>query len=312
MLIALSALWGGSFFFVAIVLRDLPPITTALLRIGFAALALNLLVRGIGMKIPYDLGLWRDFLVMGLLNLAIPFALIAWGQTRIDSGLASIFNSATPFSGAIAAHFLTQDERLRPNRLAGVSIAFAGVLLIVGVDALHGLGIRLSGEFAVWGATWSYAFAAIFGRRFSGRDLRRLGVSPLVTAAGQMTGATLIIAPFALVIEHPWTGPLPSWETAAAVAGMSLLSTALASILYFRILSTAGATNSLLVSLLMPVTAMILGTAVLGERLDLRHFAGCALLAAGLVAVDGRILSSCLRRSRSGMGRLRQREGDAD
>ena len=312
MLIALSVLWGGSFFFVAIALRDLPPITTALLRIGFAALALNLLLRGIGMKIPYDLGLWRDFLVMGLLNLAIPFALIAWGQTRIDSGLASIFNAATPFSGAIAAHFLTQDERLRPNRLAGVGIAFAGVLLIVGVDALHGLGIRLSGEFAVWGATWSYAFAAIFGRRFSRRDLRRTGINPLVTAAGQMTGATLIIAPFALVIEHPWTGPLPSWETGAAVAGMSLLSTALASILYFRILSTAGATNSLLVSLLMPVTAMILGTAVLGERLDLRHFAGCALLAAGLVAVDGRILSVRMWRSRSGVGRRQQRGSDAD
>ena len=312
MLIALSVLWGGSFFFVAIALRDFPPITTALLRIGLAALALNLLLRAIGMKIPFNLPLWRDFLVMGLLNLAIPFALIAWGQTRIDSGLASIFNATTPFSTAVAAHFLTHDERLRPNRLAGVSIAFAGVLLIIGVDALHGLGVRLGGELAVWAATWSYALAGIFGRRFSTGELRRMGVNPLVTAAGQMTGATLIIAPFALVIEHPWTGPLPSWETGAAVAGMSLLSTALASILYFRILSTAGATNSLLVTLLMPVTAMILGMTVLGERLDLRHFAGCALLAAGLAAIDGRIMSARFWRSRSGTGPQRRRGSDAD
>lgn len=312
MLIALSVLWGGSFFFVAVALRDLPPITTALLRVGFAALALNLLLRAIGMKIPANLVLWRDFLVMGLLNLAIPFALIAWGQTRIDSGLASIFNATTPFSTAIVAHILTHDERIRPNRLAGVSIAFAGVLLIVGVDALQGLGFRLSGELAVWGATWSYALAGIFGRRFATDELRRIGVNPLVTAAGQMTGATLIMAPFALLIEHPWTGPLPGWETGAAIAGMSLLSTALASILYFRILSTAGATNSLLVTLLMPVTAMILGMAVLGERLDPRHFAGCALLAAGLAAVDGRIMSVRLRRSRTGIGLQRQRPSDAD
>ena len=312
MLGALSVLWGGSFFFVAIALRDLPPITLALLRVGFAALALNLLMRTMGMKVPGNLWLWRDFLVMGSLNLAIPFALIAWGQTHIDSALASIFNAATPFSTAIVAHFLTHDERMRPNRLAGVSIAFTGVLLIVGVDALNGLEIRLGGELAVWGATWSYGLAGIFGRRFSSRDYRRIGVNPLIAAAGQMTGATLMMAPFALVIEHPWTGPLPSWETGAAIAGMSLLSTALASILYFRILASAGATNSLLVTLLMPVTAMILGVTVLGERLDLRHFAGFALLIAGLVAVDGRIVSARHRISRSSIGLQRQGKSDAD
>ena len=312
MLITLSILWGGSFFFVAIALQDLPPITVASLRVGLGALALNLLVRAVGMKIPANLVLWRNFLVMGLLNLAIPFALVAWGQTHIDSGLASIFNATTPFSTTIVAHFFTPDERIRLHRLVGVFIAFAGVLMIIGVDALHGLGIRLSGELAVLGATWSYAFSGVFARRFFTRDFRRIGVNVFVTAAGQMTAAALIMAPFALVIEHPWTGPLPSWETAAAIAGLSLLSTALASILYFRLLASAGATNSMLVTLLMPATAIILGVTVLGERLALRHFVGCALLAAGLVAVDGRIMSARPRMSRSVMGRQRQRMRDAD
>lgn len=299
MLVALSALWGGSFFFVGVAVKDLPPITTAALRIGLAALALNLLLRGIGIKIPMDRALWRDFLIMGTLNLAIPFALIAWGQVHIASGLASIFNATTPFSTTIVAHFLTHDERIRPGRLAGVSMAFAGVVLIIGLDALDGLGIRLGGELAVLAATWCYAFAGVFGRRFFTRRYRVMGVNPLVTAAGQMTGATVVIVPFALLIEHPWTLDVPSWEAGASIAGMSLLSTALASILYFRVLSSAGATNSMLVTLLMPVTAILLGVTVLGERLDFRHFVGMALLAAGLVAVDGRIISARPRRSRS-------------
>ena len=292
MLIALSVLWGGSFFFVAIVLKVLPPITTAALRVALAALALNLLLWAIGMKMPANWVLWRNFLLMGLLNLAIPFALIAWGQTHIDSGLASIFNATTPFSTTIVAHLLTHDERIRTKHLLGVSVAFTGVLLIVGIDALFGLKIRLGGELAVLGATWSYAFAAVFGRRFFSRDFRRIGVNPLVTSAGQMTGASLIIVPCALAIEHPWTAPIPSWETGAAIVGMSFLSTALASVLYFRILASSGANNSMLVTLLMPVTAILLGVSVLGERLDFRHYVGLALLAIGLAAVDGRIMSA--------------------
>ena len=167
MLVTLSALWGGSFFFVAVAVEDLPPITTAALRIGLAALALNLLLRALGLKIPVDRSLWRDFLVMGLLNIAIPFALIARGQTHIGSGLASIFNSTSPFATTIVAHFLTHDERARTSRLVGVCIAFAGVVLIIGIDAVHGLGSAFSGEMAVLAAAWSYAFAGVFGRRFS-------------------------------------------------------------------------------------------------------------------------------------------------
>ena len=299
MLIALSTLWGGSFFFVAVSVQGLPPSTTAALRIGLAAIALNLLLWGMGIRIPLDRALWRDFLSMGLLNLAIPFALIAWAQTHIDSGLASIFNATTPFSTTIVAHFFTNDERIRAGRLIGVCIAFAGVVMIIGVDAVAGLGGTLRGELAVLGATWSYAFAGVFGRRFFGRRFRTMGVNPLVAATGQMTGATAVIVPVALIIDQPWTLPVPGWETGAAILGVSLLSTALASILYFRLLASAGATNSMLVTLLMPVTAILLGVTVLGERLDPRHFVGMALLAAGLAAVDGRIMSALPRRSRS-------------
>ena len=167
MLVALSALWGGSFFFVAIALEDLPPVTAAGLRVGIAAVGLNLLLLAVGSKIPVNAALWSDFTVMGLLNLAIPFSLIAWGQTHIDSALASIFNATTPFSTAIVAHFCTHDERMRAGRLLGVSIAFCGVLLIIGVDALNSLGGRLGGELAVFGATtvlclWRRIRAAVF------------------------------------------------------------------------------------------------------------------------------------------------------
>ena len=307
MLLALSGLWGGSFFFVAIAVDELPPITTASLRIGLAALAMNLLLRAMKINIPAVPALWRDFLIMGLLNLAIPFALIAWGQTRIDGGLASIFNATTPFSTTIAAHFFTHDERMTRSRLVGVSIAVTGVVLIIGIDALDGLGSAFAGELAVLTATWSYAFAAVFGRRFSLPRFKAIGVSPLVASTGQLTGATVLIVPFALAVEHPWTFPLPGWETGAAVAGMSLLSTALASIVYFRILASAGAANSMLVTLLMPVTALLLGVTVLGERLDLRYFIGIALLAAGLAVVDGRVMPVRPRGPRSGAKPKRNR-----
>lgn len=299
MLLALSGLWGGSFFFVAIAVDELPPITTASLRIGLAALAMNLLLRAMKINIPSASALWRDFLIMGLLNLAFPFALIAWGQTRIDSGLASIFNATTPFSTTIVAHFFTHDERMTRSCMVGVGIAFAGAVLIIGIDVLEGLGSAFAGELAVLAATWSYAFAAVFGRRFSGPRFKAMGVSPLVASTGQLTGATLLIVPFALAMEHPWTLPLPGWETGAAVAGMSLLSAALASIIHFRILASAGAANSMLVTLLMPATALLLGVTVLGERLDPRYFIGVALLAAGLAVVDGRVMPVRARGLRS-------------
>jgi len=285
MLIALSALWGGSFFFNGVAVHGLPPLTIVVLRTGLGAVALWLFCRATGVRMPADRHIWLAFFVMGLLNNVVPFSLIVWGQTHIASGLAAILNATTPVFTVLVAHVMTADEKLTWNRLAGVVLGLAGVVVMIGPAALAGLGVAILAQIAVLGGALSYAFAGIFGRRF-----RAMGISPAVTALGQVTASTLMLAPIALFVDHPWTLVPPGLSVWAAVLGLALLSTALAYILYFRILASAGATNVLLVTLLVPVSAIILGALVLGERLDPRHFAGMALIAIGLAAIDGRLL----------------------
>jgi drug/metabolite transporter (DMT)-like permease len=278
---ALSVLWGGSFFFAKVALADLPPLTVVLGRVGLAAIALNLMVRARGLRMPTSHRAWGAFLVMGGLNNLIPFSLIFWGQTEIASGLASILNATTPLFTVVLAHLLTRDEPMTGNRLAGVLAGLLGVVLMIGPTALAGLGVHVVDQLACLAAALSYAFAGIFGRRF--RDM-----PPLVTAAGQVSATTLMILPVALIVDQPWSLPLPGLATWGALAGLALLSTALAYVIYFRILAAAGATNLLLVTFLIPVSALVLGMTILGERLDLRHFAGMALIGLGLAAIDGR------------------------
>ena len=284
LLALLSILWGGAFFFVAVAVETLPPLTIVTLRIGIAAVVLYLIMWMTGIEIPAERRLWIAFAGMGLLNNVVPFCLIAWGQIYVASGLASILNATTPFFTAIVAHFLTRDEKLTAARLAGIAVAFAGVVAIVGPETLEGVDADALAQLAVLGAALSFAFAAVFGRRF-----RDMGAAPLVTATGQLTVSTAILVPLFLAVDRPWSLPAPGWEAGAAVAGLALLSTALAYIIYFRILATAGATNLLLATLLIPATAVLLGVAVLDERLDLQHFAGMALLACGLAVIDGRV-----------------------
>lgn len=286
MLVGLSILWGGSFFFTRVALAALPPFTLVALRIGLAALVLNLVLALSGAHIPRDRAVWLAFLAMGLLNNAVPFSLIVWGQTQIASGLAAILNATTPLFTVALAHWATDDERMTGHRLAGVVIGLIGVAVMVGPDALAGLGSLFLAQLAVLGAALSYACASIFGRRF-----KRMAVPPLTVATGQVTASTLLILPIALVIDAPWTLPMPGLTVWGAVLGAALLSTALAYIVFFRILATAGATNISLVTFLIPVSAILLGALVLGERLDPRHFLGMALIAGGLAAIDGRILS---------------------
>jgi drug/metabolite transporter (DMT)-like permease len=207
-----------------------------------------------------------------------------WGQTHIASGIAAILNATTPLFTIIAAHVFTSDERMTGNRLVGVLIGLAGVAVMVGPAILSGIGADLMAQVAVLGAALSYAFAGIFGRRF-----RRMGVPPLATAAGQVTASALMLMPIALMVDRPWTLPLPGASVWGAVFGIAALSTALAYVLYFRILQTAGATNLLLVTFLIPVSAILLGAVVLGERLDTQHFIGMALIGCGLAAIDGRL-----------------------
>jgi len=289
LLIALSVLWGGSFFFAEVALVELRPFTVVLCRVGFAALVLVAVVYATGQRLPRRGDLWGAFFVMGALNNLIPFTLIVWGQTHIASGLASILNATTPLFTVVLAHLLTHDEKMTPNRLAGVVLGLAGVAVLIGPEVLRGLGFHLVAQLAVLGAALSYAFAGIFGRRFRGEP-------PLVVAAGQVTATTVMILPIALFADRLWAVPLPGATTWAAIAGLAVLSTALAYVIFFRILATAGATNLLLVTLLIPVSAILLGTAILGERLAFGHFAGMALIGLALAAIDGRPLKALRRR----------------
>lgn len=283
LLILLSVLWGGSFFFSKVALGGLQPFTLVLGRVSIAAIVLYFIVRVSGHQMPASPKIWGSFLGMGLLNNLIPFSLIFWGQTQISSSLASILNATTPLWTVILAHFLTQDERMTPNRLGGVVLGLFGVVIMIGIDALGGLGINVLAQLAVVGATISYAFAGIYGKRFQ-------GMPPIVTATGQVTGTSLMMIPIALLVDKPWLQPTPGFQVWAALLGLALLSTALAYILYFRLLSSAGATNLLLVTFLIPVSAILLGTIILGEQLEGFHFVGMALIGLSLMAIDGRVI----------------------
>lgn len=277
-LLSLSVLWGGSFFFAKIAIGALGPLTVVFGRVALAALALNLL-NPLRRDSP-----WPTFLAMGALNNVVPFALIFWGQTDIPSGLASILNATTPLFTVVVAHVLTDDEKMTASKVMALLAGIAGVAVLIGPAAFLQPTRSLWAELACLGAALSYAFAGIYGRRF-----RAMGIAPLDAAAGQVTASSLLILPIMLVVERPWTVPLPPLPIWAALAGLALLSTALAYILYFRILAAAGATNLLLVTFLIPPTSILLGAVFLQERLEPRHFAGMALIGLGLAVIDGRI-----------------------
>ncbi|MGJ7039760.1 drug/metabolite transporter (DMT)-like permease [Shinella sp. BE166] len=293
LLIALSLLWGGSFLFNGILVRELPTLTIVALRVALAAIALWTIVRLSGHAIPKSREVWLAFLGMGVLNNIIPFSLIVWGQTHIASGLASILNATTPLFAVIAAHLLTQDEKMTGSRLIGVLVGFAGVALMIGPSVLSDLGTNVLAQLAVLGGAVSYSIAGIFGRRF-----RRMGLPPLLPAAGQVTTSAALMLPVALIVDRPWTLAMPSAEAWMALFGLAFLATALAYVIFFRILATAGATNLMLVTFLIPVSAILLGALVLGEMLAPKHFAGMALIAVGLAAIDGRLFRFFMEKRR--------------
>lgn len=284
MLVLLSVLWGGSFFFIAVAVAELPPLTIVLLRVALAAVTLHLLRVLMGLSLPRDGASWRAFVAMGVINNVVPFMLIVWGQSHIASALASILNATTPLFTVVVAHYLTRDERLSPARLAGVAIGLAGVVAMLGPTALADLGTALAAELACLAAALSYAFGGVYGRRFRG-----LGLDPLVVATGQVTTSAVLLLPVAVLADRPWTLPSPSLAAVAAVVALAVVSTGFAYVLYFRLLATVGATNVLLVTLLIPVSAILLGVTILGEHLASRHLLGMALIGLGLSAIDGRL-----------------------
>lgn len=292
MIIALSILWGGSFFFIGVAVQDLPTLTIVVARVGLAAIILIVLMRARTIPFSKDKSIWGAFLVMGFLNNAVPFLLIVWGQSHIASGVASILNATTPLFAVVIAHALTSDEKLTPMRFVGVVMGIIGVAGMIGGEAVAALGADVLAQVAILGAAISYSFAGIFGRRF-----RAMGISPIATATGQVTASSLMLLPVMLMVDQPWTLPMPGIDTILSLVALAGLSTALAYILYFKILETAGATNLMLVTFLVPVSAILLGIGFLNEALETRHLFGMALIGAGLAAIDGRLFKKLFGRS---------------
>ncbi len=276
----LSLLWGGSFFFVAIALHGLPTLSIVWGRVGLGAGFLALALGLSGTVFPRGFPVWRALAVMGLLNNAIPFTLFVLAQGRISGGMASILNATTPLWGVLLAHLLTE-EKITVPKAAGLACGFAGVVVVMGGAAVGDLWASL----ACLGAAFSYGLAGIWGRRF-----RALGVPPLATAFGQVASAAVMLLPIWLVVDRPWSLAMPELSVIGAVMAIAAFSTALAYLIYFRLLASAGATNLMLVTFLVPVSACLLGAVFLGEPILARQLAGFGLIAAGLAALDGRVL----------------------
>lgn len=279
----LALLWGGSFLSIRIALDEIGPLTSVLHRCFWAMLVLWAVVAWRRLPLPRDLRIWGAFLVMGALNNVIPFGLMAWGQLYIESGLTSIFNAATAIWGALIAALIFADERLTRRKLAGVSLGFAGVALAIGVENLTRIDLRSLAQLAVIGGTLSYALASSWAR------VSLSGLPPQVAAAGMLTGSTVIMIPLTLMTEGMPTLDLQA-ETIAAIAYYALAATALAYLLYYRVLAMVGSGNLMLVTLLIPPVAIALGAWVRDETLSPNALMGFGLLVLGMVVLDGRLL----------------------
>lgn len=288
MLLVLSVFWGGSFFFVEVALRGFQPFAIVFLRVVLAAIILTGVVYLGGRRLPSSPRVWGAYFVMGVLNNAIPFSLIVWGQTQVDSGVASILNATTPIFTVLLAHFMTSDEHLTIRKIMGVFIGFFGVYIMLQPELKNGFSWRGLGQVAVLGGAVSYSLAGIFGKRFK-------HAAPMVNSAGMLICSSMIMLPLALI-----SGALglskPSAASVVAICGLATVSTALAYLLYFRILASAGATNVLLVTFLIPVSALLLGVGVLGEVIHMLEYAGMGCIFLGLMVIDGRVLNGIKNR----------------
>src|SRR5262245_57692374 len=282
-LLCLGAIWGGSFFFARVAVAEIPPLALVLFRVAIAALALHiyLAIRGPSLRLalPYA----ASFAVLACLNNIIPFSLIFLGQTKLGAGLASVLNATTPFWTILVANAVTPDEKLSWNKLAGIVLGIAGTAVMIGPGLLSGIGGPVWAKFALIGAAVSYGCAGVYAKRF-----RQL--PPTIIAAGQLSASTIIMIPVVLFLYGGAQHFSVSAPVVACVLALALLSTAFAYILFFNLVASAGAINASLVTLVVPVSAILLGALFLGERLEAFEFAGMALIGAGLVTIDGRLL----------------------
>ncbi|MBW3095941.1 DMT family transporter [Pseudohoeflea sp. DP4N28-3] len=290
LLVLLGLIWGASFYFARVAVPYVPPMTLVFLRVAIAALALHLVF---GRTPGFYSQLRRRafaFLVLGLLNNAIPFTLIFTGQTVIGAGLASILNATTPLWTVLIAQVLTSDEKISPNKLIGCALGLAGTAVLIGPAAFDLRAAPLWPMLCIIAAAISYGFAVIWAKRF--RDM-----PPRSIATGQLTASSFLMLPLAAFWDQPWHLPAPPPGVLFAILALALVSTAFAYILYFRILARAGATNASLVTLLVPPSAILLGVLLLGESLSIGEFSGLLLIALGLLILDNRLVVRRRRKS---------------
>ncbi len=286
MLIVLSILWGSSYFFVEIALMEWSPLLIVGVRVTVAAAVIWAIVIVAGWPVPRSGAAWAAFFAMALLNNVFPFLLIVWGQKEVASGVAAILNASTPIFTVIVAGAFLKDEQLTVGKMTGAIVGFAGVVILIGPSAITGMAANLLAQLAILAAALSYAVAGVYARRFL-----VMNMNPIVAAAGQLLMSSLVMTLLILTFDMPARLLASSTTVWVAVGGMAVLSTALAYILYFRLIARAGATNALLVTLLIPVTAILLGAVFLGERLSALHFAGMVVIGIGLLVIDGRVFN---------------------
>ena len=278
-LLLLGLIWGSSFLLIKLAVQDIPPFTLALVRVALAASSLYIVLRVRGMRMPPFGPIWGIYLLMGLLNGAIPYVLISAGEIYIDSGLAAILNATMPIFTILMAHFLTEDERLTWLRFAGIVVGLAGVVVLVGPEALYGFGAYFWAQMAVVGASLSYALAAIVGRRYLKKH------PAIVSSAGQFIGGTILLAPLSLFLDNPWKLN-PSWTAIGSLLTLSFLGTSVAYLLYYYLIKNAGATYTSLVTYLLPVAGVVWGVSLLGERLEWRALLAMALILIGIACTS--------------------------
>jgi drug/metabolite transporter (DMT)-like permease len=283
-LLTLALIWGVAFLFIGIAVDHVPPLTYVALRVALAAVAMWTFLLARGEKLGLPRSAWGAMFLLAFLNNALPFSLFGWSQTHIAGGLAAILNATTPIWGVVVAHLLTADERMTPTKIAGVMLGFGGVAMMIGPDLLANLGVDAAAQLACIAASLSYALAAVWARRFKGQ-----GLSPLSVTTGQMTASAAMMIPVMLLVDQPWTRPFPPLAAWGAIATLAVLCTAIGYVLYFRLIDSAGATNALSVTLLVPPIAILIGVLVLGETLAVNDFLGLGLIALGLAAIDGRL-----------------------
>jgi drug/metabolite transporter (DMT)-like permease len=287
-LLILSLIWGASFLFIKVAVATIPPFSVAFGRTALAAVLLYLVLRSRGLRMPGWGSVWGTFLLMGLFNGAVPYTLITWAEIHIDSGLAAIVNALMPLFTVLLAHLFTGDERLSWMKIVGIFLGFLGVVALIGPAALKGLGKDVIAQLAVMAAAWCYAVAIIYGRRLK-------GITPLVSATGQLFCAAFLTLPMVLVFDAPWALS-PSFISVAALTCLSLLGTALAYLLYYYLLQRIGSTNLSLVTYLLPITGVFWGALLLGERLHWSAFLALGMILAGIAGVNNRLPKFSLAR----------------